>query len=716
MHTHNTIGDASVGVSVQAGTITGGVSFYTLPPEPPPPRQLPPPPVWWVDRESDLALLHQRASTGTGTRVIAVHGPAGAGTTALASRVLHELQPSYPGGQLYVDMRGGEPDGPLTAGRALGRLLRSVRPGPPPTGTDERAAWWRSAAAGRAPMCLLLDNAVDAAAVRACLPGGIGHLVLVTSRRPLTDLGADGAHFHQLGPLPPDAAYRYLADRSGAARLRADPRAAEQLVELAAGLPAALAMTAAQLSLHPLRPLSGLARALTDTHRRAAPTPHAHPSLGAILTTHFDTAYARLDPDTAQTCRGLGRLPVHDIDASLVAAVRDITPEEATGHLTALVAGGLMEHTGEGEQQGARCRFGSPELRERVLDLARGEETDGEADQVLGRALGWALAAAVEADKLVTESHYLTLGISSAGLPHTPRYPVVHPGADAALGWLTAQSESLLALVRVGAQARQHAYVWRLVYSMWPWWRAASSNEDWTEIHALALESVGHDPSAGELAERHLMNTYGLGLRNAGDPIAVRIFTQVWGMAQRAGDALGEAQALYELGATHLTNNDAMEAVPLLERARNIRVEREYGRGVALTDILLGQAALRLDPADVDHALRRFRDARSGLVEVDAHDAARALAWQGRTQIRAGDVQAGESALRTAMQEFLDARAPHQAARTCEWLGDAAEGDGRLSEAQNYYSEALTHYLRVDAAAADRVRERLARVGRPGQA
>lgn len=708
MHTHNTVGDASVGVSVQAGTITGGVSFYTLPPEPPPPRQLPLPPAWWVDRESDLALLHQRASTGA--RVIAVHGPAGAGTTALASRVLHELQASYPGGQLYVDMRGGEPDGPLTAGRALGRLLRSVRPGPPPNGTDERAAWWRSATAGRAPMCLLLDNAVDAAAVRACLPGGIGHLVLVTSRRPLAELGADGAYLHQLGPLPPDAAYRYLAYRSGEARLRADPRAAEQLVQLAAGLPAALAMTAAQLSLHPLRPLSGLARALTDTHHRAAPNSHTRPSLGVIMTAHFDTAYAGLDPNTARTCRDLGRLPVHDIDAALVAAVRDITPEEAAGHLTALVAAGLMEHLGEREQQGARYRFRSPELRERMLDLARGKEPDGEADQVLGRALGWALSAAVAADKLVTESHYLTLGISSTGLPHTPRHPVVHSDADAALGWLTAQSENLLALVRAGAQASQHAYVWRLVYSMWPWWRAASSNEDWTELHVLALESVGDDPSAGELAERHLMNTYGLGLRNAGDPLAVRIFTRVWEMAQQAGDKLGEAQALHELGATHLTNNDAMEAVPLLERARRIRVEREYGRGVALTDILLGQAVLCLDLADVDQALRRFRDARTVLVEVDAHDAARALAWQGRTHLKAGDVPAGEAALRTAEDEFLAARSPHQAGRALEWAGNAAEEGGRLPDARIFYDQALTHYLPVDAAAADRVREALGRL------
>ncbi|XMN04639.1 hypothetical protein ACK8N7_00470 [Streptomyces griseobrunneus] len=709
--TRNSISGGTVhGPVVQANRVTGLTFTTTAVPEPPPPRQLPLPPAWWVDRDTDLTLLQRRAlgpDAAPGTRLIALHGPPGSGTTALAARFLHGLHHLHPGGELYVDLRGGEPDGPLPARRALGYLLRSVRPGAPPVGAEERASWWRSATATRAPMCLLLDNAVHATDVRACLPAGSGHLVLTTSRNPLVELGADGAHFHEVGPLPRGAAHRYLALRAHEERLRTEPAAAEQLVQLAAGLPAALSMTAAQLALHPQRPLSALVQALTGSRDAAQPEADHHRP-GATMTTHFDAAYAGLDPATARGYCDLSRLPVHDIDATLVAAVCKASPEDATSHLTALAATSLLDNLSPHELRGPVYRFASPEFREFVLGLARERETDG--DDLLGRALGWALAAAAAADAQATDSHYRTLNINPVDLPHHPQHPVRHAHPEAAIEWLTVQSENLLALVRAAHQNALHAYVWRLVYSMWPWWRAAGRSEDWIEMHALALVSVGHDHSAGELEERHLLNTYGLGLRLADDPIALRTFTRVREMASLAGDALAEGQALYELGATHLQRGDAVEAVPFLQRARSIRAEHDYTRGVALADILLGQAALLMTPADTAQALRRFRDARNALEGVDPHDAARALAWQGRAQTQTGDLEAGESALLAAAQEFLDGHTPRQAARTLEWLGNAAEDGGRPTEARTFYSQALSHYLAENGADADRVRDRLGRL------
>ncbi|MEW1757377.1 hypothetical protein AB0393_12805 [Streptomyces cyaneofuscatus] len=700
--TTNMVQDASVGVSVQAGSITGGIAFYTLAPDPPPPRQLPRLPATWVDRDADLTLLRHRAGTpvgASGTRVISLHGPAGTGTTALAARFLHDLQDAHPGGQLYVDLRGGEPDGPLTPGKALGQLLRSVRPGTLPADARERAAWWRSVTAGRAPTCVLLDNAVDADTVRACLPAGDGHLVVVTSRHPLVELAADGAHLHPLSPLPPAAARQYLAIRAGAARVRAEPQAAEQLVQLAAGLPTALVLTAAQLSLHPQRSLSGIVRAL-------APAPPDQQ--GAIMNSHVDAAYAGLDRATARTYRVFSRLPVHDIDATLVAAVCATTPEAATGHLDDLTAAGLLEISGTGELRGAVYRFASPEVRERLLQAACTVETDGEADEILRRALGWAMSATVTADALITSSHHRTLNISPSDLPYAPQHPVRLPDADAALGWLTGQSDNVLALVRSAARAGHHDYVWRIVYSLWPWWRAAGRHEDWTELHSIALESVRHDLRADSAAERHLLNTYGLGLRNSGAPNALRVFTRVLEAALRADDALGEAQALYELGATHLTMEQPAEAIPVLERARGVRAEQGYERGVALADILLGQALLSL--GRLDEALDRLQGARAALEGVDAHDAARALAWQGRVQVQAGDIPAGEMSLNTVLREFREARAPRKVAQTVEWLAHAAEADGRLADARALYEQAIAHYRPVSGVDADRVRDHLARL------
>ncbi|MFG3429484.1 tol-pal system YbgF family protein [Streptomyces californicus] len=430
------------------------------------------------------------------------------------------------------------------------------------------------------------------------------------------------------------------------------------------------------------------------------------------MSTHPDAAYAGLGPDTARTYRDLSRLPVHDIDTSLVAAVRRLPPEDAAGHLTTLACAALLEKVGSHDLRGPLYRFPSRVARERAGELARVHESQDEGHDVLGRALGWALDAATAADAQATDSHYRALNINPGELPHRPQHPMRHEGPEAAVLWLTAQSENLLALVRAAYQNQMHAYVWRLVHSMWPWWRAAGQGHstDWIELHALALVCLDHDDSAGEREERHLLNTYGIGLRLDGSPIALRTFTRVREMAGRAGDALGGAHAFYELGATHLQRGDVAEAVPFLQLARRIWAEHGSTRGVAVADILLGQAALRMPSVDTTRVLRRFGDARAALEGVDGHDAARALAWRGRAQLQAGDFQAGESDVLTAVQEFLDGHAPREAARALEWLGNAAEDGGRPAEARACYSRALSLYPPVSGADADRVRARIARL------
>lgn len=706
--TTNTLTEhTTVGTSIQAGKINGGVYFQYSPPELPLPRQLPPLPAAWVDREADLALLHDQSDSppGFGSRLIVLSGQDGIGTTTLASRLLHEQQGRFGGGALYVNLRGHAPEGTLPVGKALGQLLRSVQPGKVPVDTEERAAWWRSATASREPTCLLIDNASRAADIRAFLPGGSGHLVLVTSRHPLSELAGEGAFLHSLGPLPPNAARTYLTERVGADRLQAEPEATEQLIQLAAGYPAALLLTVAQVALHPQRPLSSTVRALIDSRRTTS-----HPALnlpGATMTAHHDAAYAGLSPDTARTYRHLSLLPVLDFDASLTTAVCAATPQAATAALSSLADARLLEDMGDREPRGPVYRFPSAELHQRARDIAQPHPQD----QRLPRALGWALAATATADALITTSHSRTLSLDPADLPHAPDHPVRHADPEAALTWLKAQGENLTALVRAAHRAGHHAYIWRIVYSMWPWWRSESRHDDWIALHTLALESLQHDQSSTALAEHHLLNTLGLALRDTRSlREALSTFGRVRTMARQAEDPLGEAQALHEMGATHLQMGNAAQAVLTLTQARRAREEHGYPRGVALTDILLGEEVLAR--GHVGPALRRFEAARAVLFDVpDAHDAARALAWQGRALIQqAGDIPAAESALDTARQEFLAAQAPRWVAHTLEWLGQAAEADGRLDDARARYAQALDLYLLVSSADADRVRGQLARV------
>ncbi|MFD4634822.1 tetratricopeptide repeat protein [Streptomyces sp. NPDC058284] len=555
--------------------------------------------------------------------------------------------------------------------------------------------------ATRAPLCLLVDNASDPAALRRLLPGGRGHLVLVTSQKPLADLAGDGADLYALGPLPPSAAYSYLTNCLGQARLTAEPEPTDRLIALTAGVPLALWLTVAQLARHPDRPVASVVRSLLESQRRATASPTAPRLTGVIVSPHLDTAYAELSRDAARYYRYLALLPVHDIDASLADALTTGGRHDASSVLSALAAAHLLEAAPPHDLRGAVYRWPSAEVREHARQRALAEATDGETAEVLRRALGWALTAAAAADALVTRSH-------SQSLPDPrPRPGFTTPFQDkaAALSWLKAQAANLLALIRAAHGAGEYELAWRITWALWPWWRADKRYGEWIEIHRLALDAVQRCQNPA--AELRILNTLGLGLRGTRDlDEAIGHFQQVRERARHLKDRYMEAQALHELGCTYVEADKLPKARPFLREASEIRLDLGYTRGVALTDIILGQIAYQLH--DFGQASRLFSDARATLLdEDDPHDAARALAWRGRVSTFMGDIATAEDTLRAAHDEFLTVQAPNWAARTLEWLGEAAQRDNRIPDAITCYTQALDRYQLLDARDAERLRTRL---------
>ncbi|MDX2681608.1 hypothetical protein [Streptomyces soliscabiei] len=114
---------------------------------------------------------------------------------------------------------------------------------------------------------VVLDNARDTEQVRPLLPGSPGCLAIVTSRDALSGLVAGhGAHPLTLRPFDTGQARAFLVRGLGADRVAAEPGAADEIGELCAGLPLALACVAARAVVHPHFPLAAVAAELREAH------------------------------------------------------------------------------------------------------------------------------------------------------------------------------------------------------------------------------------------------------------------------------------------------------------------------------------------------------------------------------------------------------------------------------------------------------------------
>ena len=260
---------------------------------------------------------------GSSTAVVisAVSGTAGVGKTALALRWAHRVRGGFPDGQLYVNLRGYDPDQPLSAADGLARFLRAlgVAGAEIPLEVDERAASYRSLLDGRR-ILIVLDNAATVEQVRPLLPGTPSALVVVTSRDALVGLVArDGARRLDLDLLPPEDAVVLLGVLIGG-RVAAEPDAAAALAGQCARLPLALRIAAELAAARPTISLAGLVEELADEQRRLELLDAGGDPRTAIRAV-FSWSYLHLPSETARAFRLLGLHPGPDLDPYAAAAL-----------------------------------------------------------------------------------------------------------------------------------------------------------------------------------------------------------------------------------------------------------------------------------------------------------------------------------------------------------------------------------------------------------
>lgn len=242
------------------------------------------------------------------------------------------------------------------------------------------------------------------------------------------------------------------------------------------------------------------------------------------------------------------------------------------------------------------------------------------------------------------------------------------------------------------------------------WHRLQPLNE-WITAHRLALPAVQR--SGHRQAELIISNTLGVGYRNIGwTQHAIDCFRSVVRRSRDHDDRYMEAQALNGWGDVLLRQGHVAEAKTLLQKALTLRDGIGYRRGVALTHVRLGQAAIS-EEANVEAAWHFLR-ARVLLVEEeDLFDSARALSYLGHALFLAGDLRGADALLRQAIGEFEEIGHRHFRALCYEWRGTIAKDNGNVAEARSHYERAEGIHATSNAAQADRIRSLLEEIHQP---
>ncbi len=637
-----------------------------------------------LDRLLSAAPSRTDATKAAGTSstsvvISAVSGTAGVGKTALALRWAHRVRGEFPDGQLYVNLRGYDPDQPLPAAETLARFLRAlgVAGQDIPLEVDERATSYRSLLDGRR-MLIVLDNASSVEQVRPLLPGTSSALVVVTSRDSLAGLVArDGARRLDLDLLPPEDAVVLLGALIGE-RVAAEPDAAAVLARQCARLPLALRVAAELAATRPTTPLAALVKELADQQRRLELLDAGGDPRTAVRVV-FSWSYQHLPAEAARAFRLIGLHPGPDLDLYAAAALTHTSVQQAQHLLDLLARAHLIGPTGPG-------RYGMHDLlRAYATHLVAGEDSEEKQRTALTRLFDHYLATAAAAmNTLHPAEQHLRPRIPSPA--HTPAPRVTDPGA--AQAWLDAERVTLTATCAHTAAHGWPGHATRLAVTLFRYLDTGGHYADALTIHTHALHVAHH--TGDRAAEAHALTNLGSVYRRRGHyGQAVDHLQQALALSREISGRVGEAAALISLGAVYERQGRYEQATEYHQQALTLSRELgdQVGEAATLNNLGLVYRRQGRYGEATDHlqqALTLFREIGHHVGEVLASNNLGAVyERQGRYQQAA---QHHQQAL--ALSREISDRASEAA--TLGSLGAVYERQGRYQQAAQHHQQALS--------------------------
>ncbi|MFC7386802.1 AfsR/SARP family transcriptional regulator [Sphaerisporangium rhizosphaerae] len=512
----------------------------------------------------------------SGGLVVAIQGMPGAGKSALAVHLAHELAPRYPDASLRLDLRAHDPvQPPLDTPAALFTLLRML--GIPasriPRSSAERSAMWQAELAYRRAV-VILDDASGPDQVRPLLGGSPASLVLITSRAGFD--GTDGVRCVPLGVLSSEEATELATRLCGGHVERA---AVREVVRLSGGLPLAITLRAGRVgagssgvavgraenggppesggpSLYS-PPLSGSSLSgpsLRGPDRRPA-TWHVAAEVHEELGQAFELSYRNLAEDQKQAFRRLALSPCRDITDEMAGALCGTTAAGAGPLIEALARHHLLQQTAPG-----RHRFHDV-VRSYAHHLARREDPESDRRRSIARLLQHYQEAA--------ESAVRALRLSDGGADGEVRDGGTRADVAGVRRWLADEWSTVLQLAQYAAAHEWKALCARL-----------------TRVMADYLDTEGHweDAAAGHLTALHACRELGdlRGIAQAARDLGfVRFRTgrhedalqhtqEALSLYRSLDDRRAEARCLDQIGVVHWASAHYREALAHCEEARAI--------------------------------------------------------------------------------------------------------------------------------------------------
>jgi tetratricopeptide (TPR) repeat protein len=616
-----------------------------------PPAQLPPGLAHFTGRADSLAELHRvfehagsrrgsRDEARTDARVVSIHGPAGVGKSALATRFAREVAGHYPDGQLYFDLRGGgearvRPEEVLTGFLlALGARLTTD-----PGGLRELQKLWWTWVRGRR-ILVYLDNAQDAEQVQALIPPEPGCAVLVTSRQPLYLRNTSD---RRLRAFTESQGIELLARLAGDDRVSADLPSAVAVVELCGRLPLAISICGGRLAARENWSLREMADRLADERRRRLDELEIARRIDQSVRASLQLSYDDCTQAQRRLLRSFGLLTAPDVQGWVAGELLGVSELEGGDQLEALVDAQLVEYSGTDRTGATRYRLHDL-VRLYARERADKEDSAHERHAAVERVLGGyrERAEQVAAARWPQDWHRQGGGREARD-----------PGGPSAMDWLTSERMALLSLVNQATGLGLWGLVWRLgrascslfhsLRVFWAEWRdvaestcaAAGETGDSRSIGIALLERAAVLGGQGQigraradarealeifegLRERwwaaRAMRTVGMTLRDEGNlDEGQRHLLDAIAAFRDVGDQWWHARTQRNLGELRLAQRRYEEARELLEQAVDVfhRNGNDYSESQtlrALGEVLAAEGRdlrRRGDPrvADAKHTL-----------------------------------------------------------------------------------------------------------------